>query len=33
MPQIIKDQPSGLYIQTPEQQSIAFPLKQLITDN
>ncbi|MBD2481593.1 VIT domain-containing protein [Planktothrix sp. FACHB-1365] len=27
MPQIIKNQPSGLYIQTPDQQPIAFPLK------
>ncbi|VXD23534.1 conserved hypothetical protein [Planktothrix serta PCC 8927] len=27
MPQTIKNQPSGLYIQTPDQQSIAFPLK------
>jgi Uncharacterized protein containing a von Willebrand factor type A (vWA) domain len=27
MPQTIKEQPSGLYIQTPDQQPIAFPLK------
>ncbi|WP_254173557.1 VIT domain-containing protein [Planktothrix pseudagardhii] len=27
MPQIIKNQPSGLYIQTPNEEPIAFPLK------